>query len=93
MTNEEFEKLINEDKVLVDFYAEWCGPYKQLSRMLEENNIKHDSADVDSEEGEKLAVDYNIKSVTTILVFDNDNNLIDKKAGLPSSVDYLKEYN
>lgn len=77
---------------IIKVYAEWCGPCKQLSRMLEENNIKHESIDVDSEEGEKLAVDYNIKSVPTILVFDNNNNLIDKKAGLPSSVDYLKEY-
>ena len=77
---------------IIKIYAEWCGPCKQLSKMLEENNIQHESIDIDSEQGNELATEYNIRSLPTILVLDDDGVLIDKKVGLPSSVDYLKEY-
>lgn len=77
---------------IIKIYADWCGPCKQLSKMLEENNIQHESVDIDSDKGNELAEEYNIRALPVILVLDDDDILIDKKVGLPSSVDYLKEY-
>ena len=77
---------------IIKIYANWCGPCKQLSKMLEENNITHESVDIDSEKGSELAEEYNIRALPVILVLDDDGVLIDKKVGLPSSVEDLKKY-
>ena len=81
--------------VLVDFWAEWCGPCKMLGPILEE--ISEDLKDklqvvkVNLDENQDLAMKYSIRSIPTLLLFKG-GELVDTKVGLlPKSdlVDWL----
>jgi thioredoxin 1 len=74
--NENFNELINgQTPVLVDFSAEWCGPCKMMGPVLEqlkgkmENKVRILKIDVDS--NRELASKYNIRSVPTLMLFQN----------------------
>lgn len=75
VTEENFEEeVLKSDKiVLIDFYADWCGPCKILSPIVEEvakenTNIKVVKVDVDS--NEKLAYEYKTYSIPTLVVIE-----------------------
>ena len=71
-TKAEFEALIKENNnVVIDFYAQWCGPCKMIAPELErvESNIKVVKVDVD--EFEDLARTYGVMSIPTLILFDN----------------------
>lgn len=74
--NEEFKEIIKEGKVLVDFFATWCGPCKMIAPELEEldnqqlvPNLKIIKVDVD--ELGSLAAEYRIRSIPTLMLFEN----------------------
>lgn len=70
LETQDFKELIQE-KVLVDFYANWCGPCKMLAPELErvESDIKVIKVDVD--EFEELAREYGVMSIPTLVLFEN----------------------
>lgn len=76
ITNENFEQeVLNSDRTaIIDFYADWCGPCKMMSpiidKIAEENeSIKVGKLNVD--EAQSIAVKYNVMSIPTIIVFKN----------------------
>ena len=75
--NDEFvTKVINSTKpVLVDFWAEWCGPCKQLAPLVEEASEKFkDSLSVckmDVDNNRETAAKYGIRSIPTLMIFEN----------------------
>ena len=82
----EFEEQIKKGKVLVDFYATWCGPCQLLSPILEEiekENKEVTIAKVDVDKNESLARKHGIMSIPTIEIYDK-GNLVDKQVGLLS---------
>ena len=79
--------------VLVDFWAEWCGPCKMLGPILEE--ISKDLKDklqvvkVNLDENQDLAMKYSIRSIPTLLLFKK-GELIDTKVGLLPKSDLVE---
>ena len=76
VTNENFEEeVLNSEKaVLVDFYADWCGPCKMMAPVVEkiasENaDVKVRKINIDNEE--ELAIKYRVVSIPTFLVIKN----------------------
>ncbi|MEG0313735.1 MAG: thioredoxin [Erysipelotrichaceae bacterium] len=71
----EFDQLIEDNIVLVDFFATWCGPCKMLTPTIEalekDNADKFKVAKVDIDEQEELTSKYGIVQVPTMLVFKN----------------------
>lgn len=71
---QEFSNLIKSGKVLVDFFATWCGPCKMLAPELEElsSTLKDLTiVKVDVDKFNSLAGSFNIRSVPTLILFEN----------------------
>ena len=73
--NYESEVLKSEKTVLIDFYADWCGPCKMMSPVIDEiaeemkENVKVGKVNVD--ENQDLAMEYGVMSIPTIVVLKN----------------------
>lgn len=84
------EVLDVKGKVVVDFYAVWCGPCKMLSPIFEELEGKYAGkvkfVKVDTDEAEALAVKYGISAIPTVLLFE-DGTLKDGFVGLRSKAE------
>lgn len=79
----EFDEVIAEGKVLVDFFAVWCGPCKMIAPVLEEIADERDDiiiVKVDVDETPDLARRYGIMSIPTLLLF-KDGQLVSKTMG------------
>lgn len=71
--NYENEVLKSDKKVLIDFYADWCGPCKMMSpiidKVAEELGDAVKVGKVNSDDNMELAVEYGIMSIPTIMFF------------------------
>jgi len=92
------EQIQSSKPVLVDFYAEWCGPCKMMKPALLNvaermgDDVKIISVDVDQEQD--LASRYHIQAVPTLIIFKNGKQLW-RQSGLISAkalIQLLKEY-
>lgn len=77
---EKFNDIIKGDQLtLVDFYATWCGPCKQMHPVLEQ--LKHELGDsirvikLDVDKNNALALQYRIQSVPTLMLFKSGENI------------------
>ena len=70
LENENFKDLIKE-KVLVDFYANWCGPCKMIAPELEKVESSINAVKVDVDKFEDIAREYSVMSIPTLILFEN----------------------
>ena len=85
------EKVLKSDKpVLVDFWAEWCGPCKALGPILENIALEFEGKvavkKINIDENPESPANFGIRSIPTIIMFKN-GTVADTKIGLSSEVD------
>lgn len=91
-SEKEFDEIIKKDKVIVDFYAEWCGPCKMLSPILEKvsDELKLDTYKVNVDDVEEVARRYGIMSIPTVMIFSKGKE-VNKHVGYMEEEE-LKEF-
>ena len=90
----DFKKVISnkEKKVIVDCYADWCGPCRMLSPIIDDLAEEIDSCEfykLNVDEAENVSREYGIMSIPTVLIF-KDGKVINKSIGLKTKEE-LKE--
>jgi thioredoxin 1 len=94
----EFDAKLKEagDKpVIVDFYAEWCGPCKLAAPIIDKLSTEYATkaviAKVDTDENNDLAAKYGVMSIPTVVVFKKQGDAmveVDRKIGFPGEPGY-----
>ena len=82
----DFDSIIANGKVVVDFYADWCGPCKMLGPIVEASSKEHEDITflkVNVDDFGDIAMRFGIMSIPTILIFEN-GELKTKEVGFRS---------
>jgi thioredoxin 1 len=95
LTEEDFNAIAlkENEPVLVDFWAPWCGPCKVIGPVIEELAEEYDGrakvCKVNVDEQSKIAHEYGVMSIPTVMIFKN-GALVDKVVGSRDKQDYRK---
>ena len=96
ITDATFEKVVlKSDKVVVvDFWAEWCGPCRTLGPIIDEVSKDYEGkavvAKLDVDSNQKFAAEYGIRSIPTVLFFKN-GEVAHRQVGVASKETYAQE--
>lgn len=93
VTDQDFanEVLQSDTPVLVDFWAEWCGPCRVLGPVIESLSEDYDGrvkiAKVDVDTNQQVAMQFGIRSIPTVILFDK-GQIVDTFIGVRPKSDY-----
>ncbi len=94
LNNENFNKEVKESNkvVLVDFYADWCGPCKMMAPIIdtiaEEIGDKAKICKLNVDEAQDIAIEYNVMSIPTLIIFKN-GEVFEKLVGLQDKTELM----
>ena len=87
LTKENFESTMDENEILlIDFWAEWCGPCKMFGPVFEKASEDHPDiafGKVDTENQQELAASFGVRSIPTLAVFREQTLLLLQPGALP----------
>lgn len=90
LTKEDFDQTIQDNEtVIVDFWAEWCGPCRSFAPVFEAVSEKHEDivfAKVDTDAEQELAMQFGIRSIPTLMVFRDQIILYSQPGALPGNI-------
>jgi len=93
LNDDNFKNGISQGVVLVDFYADWCGPCRMLTPIIEElaqdMSGKVTVAKVDTDQSMQVASDFEVTSIPTLILF-KDGEIVKRVVGL-KDLDSLKK--
>jgi thioredoxin 1 len=79
------EKIKNGEKIIVEMWAPWCGPCRIMKpvfeKVAENNQTDVQMFTMNIDENRSVAIDYGVRSIPTIKVFNN-GNVVDTKVGV-----------
>lgn len=89
LTKENFEETItNNDFVIVDFWAPWCGPCRSFAPTYEKVSEDHPDivfAKVNTEDEQELAMHFQVRSIPTLMIFRDKIIIFSQPGALPES--------
>ena len=85
ITDSNFNEIVTKnDIVLVDFWAEWCGPCRMIAPMIEELANEYDGKAIigklDVDNNQESSIKFGVRSIPTLLVFKN-GEMVDRHVG------------
>ncbi|MDR1896796.1 MAG: thioredoxin [Prevotellaceae bacterium] len=95
VTDENFNELLNEDKpVVLDFWAEWCGPCRMIAPIINDLASEYEGrvivGKVDVDNNDEIVNQFGIRNIPTVLFFKN-KQIVDKQIGASSKAAFVEK--